>query len=113
MTLLYVVMVIICLLIVIIYKRPFDVYNRFVLIFDKFKQCLLLSIKMSHLRILINFCLSGVIKHLRLSTIKFVTHLISNPHQSNLQLQALVGGLIIYDVLQKIVFQKHGLVVMF
>ena len=113
MLLLCVMMIIIRLLIVIIYKRPLDAYNGFMLIFDKLEQRLLLSMKGSHFRTLINFCLLDVIKRLKPSTINCATHLTSNPRQSSLQLQTPISGLsITCDIPQKIAFQKHGRVVM-
>lgn len=48
------------------------------LVFDKFKQYLLLPIKDFYFWMLINFYLLGIIKHLRLLTIDYAYHLTSN-----------------------------------
>lgn len=93
------------LLIVIVHGRPLDARNRSVLIFDELEQRFLPSTKKSHLRMLINFRLLGIIELSKSSIIDCATHSAGNQHQGGLRLQALAGGLsIACDVLQKIVF---------
>lgn len=57
MSLLYITIVVICLLIIIIYKYFFNAYNKFILIFDKLKQRFLLLMKNFHFQVFIDFCL--------------------------------------------------------
>ena len=85
MPLLCIAMIVIRLLIVIIHRRFFDVCNGFMLIFGKLEQRFLPPIKEFHLWILIDFCLLGVIKGPRPSTIDCATYLTSDPYQSDLQ----------------------------
>lgn len=106
-------MIVIQLLKVIIHRYSSDTCDRSVIIFDKLAQRLLPLTKKSHLRMLIDFRLLGVIELPRLSTIDRTIHPISNLHQSGLRLQTLAGGLSIADdVPQKITFQEHDRVVM-
>lgn len=109
MPLFCIIIVVIYLLIVIIYGPLLNSHNRFILIFDKLKHCLLLSMKKFHFWILINFCLLSVIKRLKPLTIDCATHPTSDLYQGNLRLQALISNLsIACDIFQKIAFQKHS-----